>query len=158
MTVQRWVGLNEIAMLALNAAHEMETSPLDAIAFRALLAQAFHVGWVRDDALMIALDHQANYASQNFKWFQKRYQRFIYVDRVMVSHQARGQGLARRLYEELFAKASMDGHEVVCCEINVDPPNRASDVFHAEMRFEELDRVRLLNGKKTVRYMLRSLS
>ena len=34
----------------------------------------------------------------------------------------------------------MPGHTVLCCEINVDPPNVASDRFHGAFGFEEVGR------------------
>ena len=42
------------------------------------------------------------------------------------------------------------------CEVNSDPPNPASDVFHAAMGFSVTGEALLDNGK-TVRYMARLL-
>ncbi|WP_324263020.1 GNAT family N-acetyltransferase [Altererythrobacter sp. H2] len=107
-------------------------------------------------ALLIAFDQHADYDSPNFLWFRDRYNRFVYVDRIIVAADARGQGLARQLYAQLFELAGHAGHVVVTCEINSDPPNPASDAFHAAAGFAEAGRAALANGK-TVRYLTRAL-
>jgi len=146
-------------MLALNQAHEKETSVLDSGALHALLAQAFHVG-LRDggrDALLIALDQDAAHLSPNFQWFKSRYPRFVYIDRVIVASSRRGLGLARNLYEELFAAAARAGHVLIGCEVNFEPPNPVSDAFHEALRFREIGRATLMEGKKIVRYLARDI-
>jgi uncharacterized protein len=150
---------DEAAMLALNSAHVAETSFLEAAELRALLAQAFHVG-TRDagrEAFLIALDQDANYASPNFQWFKSRHQRFVYVDRVIVAASQRGRGLARLLYEELITAAAQARHTLIGCEVNVEPPNLASDAFHAALGFAEVGRAVLPGGTKRVRYLTREI-
>jgi len=149
--------MDENAMLALNQQHRIETSDLDAAKLRALIAQAFHVGLAEEGraAFLIALDQDAMSASPNFQWFKSRYRRFVYVDRVIVSAERRGRGLARGLYEELFAAAAQAGHSLVGCEVNVEPPNPASDAFHEALRFDEVGRATLDGGEKSVRYLIR---
>lgn len=147
------------AILALNAAHERETSPLDHAALTTLLTTARHVG-LRDRgaaAFLIALDQDAEYASVNFQWFQARYPRFLYVDRIIVAASARGRGLARSLYEDLFEAARAIGHDAIGCEVNMAPPNPASDAFHAKLGFQEVGSAEIAGGAKTVRYLLKSV-
>ena len=148
------------AALALNAAHEAQTGPLDAAALQALCDQAFRVRAVGGgaDALLIALDQSAAYDSPNFIWFRERYDRFVYVDRVIVSPAMRGHGLARRLYADLFDAAARAGHVRVCCEVNADPPNPVSEAFHAAMGFTVVGQQDLADRGKSVRYMERPLT
>ena len=146
------------AMLALNNAHATELSWLEPERLRHLIGQAFHarrVGTV--DAFLLAFDQDADYDSPNYLWFRNRYTRFVYVDRIVVAPCARGQGLARRLYADLFDHATQAGHEIVTCEINSDPPNPASDAFHAAMGFSETGAAAIHGGSKMVRYFVRSL-
>lgn len=146
------------ALLELNNAHAVETSLLDAARLTHLLGVAFMATAIgRHAALLIALDQDADYDSPNFSWFQRRLDRFVYVDRLIVNATHRGQGLAKRLYRDLFAAAVVAGHSHVVCEVNVDPPNPASDTFHATLGFTELGRDRLANGK-TVRYLSRTVA
>lgn len=108
------------------------------------------------DALLLAFDQDAAYDNPNFNWFKARYPRFVYVDRIVVSAAARGRGLARALYRDLFARAA--GYERVVCEVNADPPNPASDAFHAALGFEAVGSARLPGTDKTVRYFSRPLA
>lgn len=141
-------------LLALNGAHEVETSALSRPALQALLTQAFHWAAPGDgrDGLLIALDQNADYDSPNFLWFTARHPRFIYIDRIIVAEHARGAGLARGLYGDLMAKMRDLGHKLLVCEVNLDPPNPASLAMHLAMGFEKLGETRLPNGK-TVAYL-----
>ena len=69
----------------------------------------------------------------------------------------RKRGLANRLYEDLFRNAAAAGHDLVVCEVNSDPPNPASDAFHAALGFVEVGHAAIHGGAKTVRYLARSL-
>jgi predicted GNAT superfamily acetyltransferase len=147
------------AILALNRAHTMETSALEAADLQSLLAQAFHVGTCERGrgAFLIALDQGAIYSSPNFQWFKSRYERFVYVDRIIVAPSQRGRGLARLLYEELIAAAARARHVLIGCEVNEEPPNPASDAFHEAMGFAEVGRAILPGGAKRVRYLTREI-
>jgi len=148
------------AMLALNQAHERETSALDMARLRALTDKAFHLGVSEHgrDAFLIALDQGATYGSANFAWFKARYNRFVYIDRVIVATHARGAGVARKLYEDLFRAAAAEGHALVGCEVYKEPPNPVSDAFHARLGFTIIGEAISADGEKTVRYMARSLA
>lgn len=144
-------------LLTLNNAHALELSLLDAPQMAHLVGEAFLAARIGEaDALILAFDQEADYDGLNFQWFKARFDRFVYVDRVVVAEQARGRGLARALYLRLFDLAKAAGHERITCEINADPPNPASDAFHAALGFEAIGEARLPNGK-TVRYFERRL-
>ena len=146
------------AILALNNAHARELSWLEPERLDHLVGQAFLVLRAgAADAFLMTFDQDAGYDSENFLWFRARYPRFVYVDRVVVADRARGRGLARRLYEALFDKARAAGHTLVTCEVNADPPNPASDAFHAALGFTEVGQAALKGGEKTVCYFAREL-
>ncbi len=105
----------------------------------------------------MAFDQDADYDSPNYLWFRERYPRFVYVDRIVVAPAVRKRGLANRLYEDLFEAAIDAGHERVVCEVNSDPPNPASDAFHAALGFVEVGQASIHGGAKTVRYLARPL-
>ncbi len=112
-------------------------------------------------AFILAFDQGANYNSPNFDWHKENLKQvhgagtppFFYVDRVVVSPNHQRRGLARRLYEELFAHADARGHGRVLCEVNSDPPNPASDAFHASLGFKRMGEARLPERQKTVQYL-----
>lgn len=150
---------HEPTVLALNNEHAAELSWLERERLSRLLREAFHARRIGElDAFMIAFDQDADYDSPNFLWFRDRYPHFVYVDRIAVAAHARGRGLARRLYLDLFDHARAAGHVVVTCEVNSEPPNPASDAFHAALGFEEVGSAAIHGGKKTVRYFARALA
>ena len=152
--------MDEDAILALNAAHEVETSPLNRSQLRSLLAETFHLGLKGpggSHGFLIAYDQNAKYDSPNFLWFQRQFETFVYVDRVIVAREMQGRGLARRLYEDLFARAVSAGHQRVVCEVNEQPPNPASDAFHTALGFEIAGRAELAGRGKVVRYLMKPL-
>lgn len=146
------------AILALNNDHAVELSFCEPAQMQQLIAMAYLACGTADaSALLISFESNAAYTSENFLWFQMRYTRFIYVDRVVVSPQARGQGLARQLYEALFTKARADGFTQIMCEVNSDPPNPGSDAFHTALGFSEIGAQKLAARNKSVRYMLKAI-
>lgn len=142
------------ALLALNNAHARELSWLAPARLEHLVAQAFMARRIGNiDAFLLALDQDADYDSPNFRWFRVRYQRFVYVDRIVVAASARGRGYARWLYDDLFAHARRAGHDRVFCEVNSSPPNPQSDAFHAALGFVEVGAASVYEGSRTVRYL-----
>lgn len=149
---------DEAAILALNNEHAAELSWLEPERLSYLLGQAFHTRRIgRLEAFLMAFDQDAAYDSPNYLWFRSRYPRFVYVDRVVVANAARGRGHARRLYTDLFDVAARAGHTLVTCEVNAEPPNPASDAFHAALGFTEVGDAVIHGGAKSVRYFERKI-
>jgi predicted GNAT superfamily acetyltransferase len=147
------------AILALNNAHAVELSWLEPTRLATLLGRAFRARRIGEaEAFLMAFDQDADYDSPNYLWFRARHQHFVYVDRVAVSAEARGRGHARRLYADLIAAARKAGHGMVACEVNSDPPNPASDAFHAALGFTEVGQAAIHGGSKTVRYLMLPLA
>jgi uncharacterized protein len=145
-------------ILVLNNAHATELSWLTLERLRELISRAFFTRCIGDaEAFLLAFDQAADYDSPNFLWFRSRYERFVYVDRIVVAPEARGRGHARQLYDELLERARPAGHQRVVCEVNSDPPNPASDAFHAALGFAEVGSATLPGGAKKVRYLQRLL-
>jgi predicted GNAT superfamily acetyltransferase len=144
------------ALLALNNAHAQELSWLEPERLEYLVGEAFLARRIGNlDAFLLAFDQGARYDSPNYLWFRNRYQRFVYVDRIVVASAARGRGCARRLYHDLFDYALRDGHDHVFCEVNLSPPNPVSDAFHAALGFVEVGTAEV--GNRIVRYLSRAL-
>jgi uncharacterized protein len=145
-------------ILALNNAHAVELSWLDLDRLKLLVRQAFYARMIGSaDAFLLAFDQSADYDSPNYMWFRRRYTRFVYVDRIVVAPSMRGRGYARLLYTDLFEEAHRAAHHVVVCEVNSNPPNPASDAFHAVFESGEVGRATIHQGGKTVRYLARAL-
>lgn len=148
------IGASELApLLLLNNLYARETSALDAERLADLVSQAFYARAINcEDAFLIALDQDATYSSPNFLWFRERFEKFVYVDRVITADHARQRGYARALYQDLFATAKLAGHQRIVCEVNSDPPNPASQAFHSSLGFLIIGTAQL-EAIKTVDYM-----
>jgi uncharacterized protein len=152
-------SLDAAAVLSLNNANAKETSVLDDVDLKTLLDIAFYARGVDRGAtaFLIALEDTAAYVNPNFMWFKASRGSFVYIDRIIVSSSARGQGIARILYEDLFAAAKRSGRDRVVCEINIEPPNPVSVAFHVSMGFEAVGQAAIHSGRKTVRYFEKRL-
>jgi uncharacterized protein len=145
------------ALLALNNAHSRELGQIDMERlehFASVATLAIAIGQIgQPDAFLLAFDHAVPAQGPNHAWFLARHPRFLYVDRICVSPEARKRGLARALYAAVFAEADRRGTPVVCCEVNTEPPNPVSDAFHAALGFSEVGRAFLSDRGKSVRYL-----
>ncbi len=149
---------NMPALLSLNNAHAVELSKLTLERLGQLLAISFYSCTAPDaSGFLMCFDQYADYDSFNFLWFKARYQRFVYIDRVVVSPAARGKGLAGRFYAGLSEKAASSGHTMITCEVNSDPPNPASDAFHNRLGFVEVGQARLAHAEKSVRFLAKDI-
>ena len=146
-------------MHGLNELHAIELSSLSSERFTRLVEQASYAKVIDDRAaFLLAFDQDADYDGANFHWFKARLSRFVYVDRIAVSKAQRGKGLARTFYQDLFQHALAWDNPHVVCEVNSDPPNPASNAFHASLGFAEMGQAKLDDGTKTVRYLSLELS
>ncbi|MBM4384756.1 MAG: GNAT family N-acetyltransferase [Deltaproteobacteria bacterium] len=149
------------AILALNAESVHFLSPLDAVRLAALHREAaLRLVACRANevaAFLLAFREGAAYDSENYRWFAARYPRFLYVDRVVVSAAQRGQRIGDALYAALFAHARESEVSTVVCEYDLDPPNPASQRFHAKHGFREVGTQLVAGGKKRVSMQLLEL-
>lgn len=137
--------------LDLNNRYATELSLQTLDGFKGLVARAIYAKWCPGETgFLIALDERADYANPNFEWFRSRFAQFVYIDRVVVDEAHRGRGLARQLYEDLFRTVD---RSLVVCEVNIVPPNPASDAFHARLGFSAVGSAMLPDRQKTVRYL-----
>ena len=110
------------------------------------------------DGFLIAFDETSPYDGGHFQMFKSRYDRFVYVDRIAVAAHAQGQGIAAALYADLFAWARTQGQTRITCEVNIQPPNAASEAFHTRLGFREIGQATIEDGAKTVNYLVRELN
>ena len=147
--------------LALNNLAVPHVNSHDKASLAALIDQAWFCQQARADEKMqgflLVLMKGQPYASLNYAWFCERYDDFAYVDRIVVSAANRGQGLARALYESLFAEARAAGLVSVCCEVNLEPPNPNSLAFHQHLGFAEVGQQETDGGSKKVCLLVKNL-
>lgn len=126
-------------LLAANAAEVPAVGDLDVDRLEALVAMAESALVVArgEDPLgfVIALPPGVAYGSPNYRWLSSRYDRFVYVDRIVVTPAAQGLGLGRRLYDAVVERTSAPR---LVAEVNTRPRNDASLAFHARYGFVEV--------------------
>ncbi len=144
-------------LLALNNSHAVELSWVEKQHFEYMILNAVYArGVAPAKAFLIAFDQTALYDNVNFLWFRARYEHFIYVDRIVVDSAFRGQGAARALYEDLFELARSQRQSLIVCEVNADPPNPASHIFHKRLGFKHVGESLIPSGKR-VQYLAKHI-
>lgn len=130
-------------ILRLNEENVEVLSPMDEAGLRRFAADAelFLTAEVEGvpAAFLIALREGVGwYGSENYLWFRRKYEKFLYIDRVVIDTPYRGLGIGRRLYQAVFDRARQTGVASVTAEVDTVPYNGASLRFHAAMGFREV--------------------
>ncbi len=142
------------AILELN--HELVhfLSPLDIDSLINLgeMAEMFKVVEVNEElaAFLIAVRENKPYASVNYKWFLDNYEKFLYVDRVVVSEKYQHIGIGKLIYNEVISHAKQTDINKITAEIDIMPPNPISLKFHKVFGFNEVGKQLIYDGKKEV--------
>jgi len=125
---------------------QLELSPY----FRTILSEGNVI------AFLLGMSETARYQSLNFLWFQKRYPKFVYVDRIVVCEKFHRAGLGSTLYAD-FEKLAKLRDCPMACEVNIHPPNPISIQFHQSFGFKEVGQQDTQNGEKRVSLMLKNI-
>jgi uncharacterized protein len=127
-------------------------SPLDPQRLAMLAGQAAYHRVIELDgrvvAFLLAFREGSGYDSPNYLWFERAYDEFVYIDRVVVAPDMQGRKLGNQLYDDLFAFARAQQVSKVTCEFYTEPPNDVSRRFHARYGFEEVGSQELAGGKR----------
>ena len=115
--------------------------------FKIILHNNYPVGFC------IGLMPGKDYSSENYIWVNKRYNSFIYVDRIVIDEKYRNIGIGSYLYTHLV-KMYYGKVENIICEVNILPHNKPSINFHKKYGFKEIGQKDTENGKKRVSYMM----
>lgn len=147
------VSLNNAAVPAVNALRRQDLERF------AVIAPHFRVAAVdgRTAGMMIALGPGVDYDSPNYRWFERHYDGFLYVDRIIVDPSVRSAGLGARLYDDLATVARGSGVPRVACEVNLRPANDRSLRFHERLGFKAVGTQDTDNGAKTVQLLVKDL-
>ena len=114
--------------------------------FRSLKIEEKLVGF------LIALTPGKEYYSVNYKWFEKRFDSFMYVDRIVIDPSYQGNGLGKAFYNDLV-DFSNNKTDRITCEVNIRPKNEGSMIFHEKYGFVQVGTQTTENGKKEVSLM-----
>ena len=87
-------------------------------------------------------DEKTYYDSLNYLYFKNRYQKFLYVDRIIIAGEYQKKGYGQQLYDFVIDTHNPD---IFCCEVNITPPNRQSLSFHQKYGFKEIGQQNVYN-------------
>ena len=148
LDLSRILELNKAAIPAVNLLNEVE--------IRNLFSQAayFHSLWLNQQVIgfLIALGPGANYNSPNYRWFELRYDQFLYVDRIVIDPIHQGLGYGRMFYDNLREFTGQKFPRITC-EVNLQPKNATSLRFHQRYGFRQVGVQETEGGAKQVSLM-----
>ncbi len=104
---------------------------------------------------LLAMTADTPYESENFRWFRKHHDSFVYIDRVVVKPEFRGLGVGKVFYADIESFSETRA-PVLACEVNLEPRNDASLLFHGAFGFNEVGQ-HVYNGKR-VSLMVKQLT
>jgi len=125
--------------------------PVESVRWFAQNAACFRVAEMQGKlvGVLIAVTATCGYQSQYFLWFAERYAEFLYIDRIVVAEQARGQRIAWQLYEDVERCARKLSLPWVA-DVYSNPPNDVSLTFHKRFGFCRVGRQWVENNTKEV--------
>lgn len=160
MKVRDAVAADHAAILALNNGAVPHVNALSVEDLAWLSGHAIFFRVVEDAVgvlgFALVLPSGGDYWSDNYKWFAARYDRFVYLDRVVIADRARRRGAGRALYDALFAFVR-GAWPRVTLEVNLRPPNPDSERFHAALGFTTVGVREYNDGASAVLMMVREM-
>lgn len=148
------------SVLALNNAAGPTILPLDCARIRWFYDNAdyFRVAEASGHlaGFLIALREDADYDSPNFRWFRAHYERFAYIDRIVVARPYRGLGLGRLFYADVTSYAETRS-PVLTCEVFLEPRDDVSLLFHGTSGFAEVGQQVMPANERRVALLAKTL-
>lgn len=128
------------AVLAINNAAGPSILPMDAARLRFFWEHADYFRVAEQEGVvtgfLIAMSHAAPHDSPNFLWFRERYERFLYIDRIVIARPRQGHGRGRAFYADVQSFAELRW-PLLCCEVFLQPGTNHALLFHGSFGFRE---------------------
>lgn len=142
----------EVLQLNEDLVHFLSHLDMNSLVKLGNMAEMFKVVQIEGkvEAFLIALREGKKYGSLNYKWFSENFDKFLYVDRIVVSEKCHKMGIGKLIYDEVFKHAKETGIKTVTAEIDIMPENPVSLKFHAAFGFKEVGKQFVAGGKKQV--------
>lgn len=138
------------------------TSPMDMARIAQLDELGFYHKVICEDGIvlgfLLAMTDDCVYDSDNYRWFNQRFNQFAYIDRVVIDTLHHGRRLGQQLYKNLFEFAQQKDINTVCCEYNLVPANPNSAIFHMQLGFKEVHRLSSNDVDKLVSMQAKELT
>ena len=99
---------------------------------------------------LMAMDQNTDYDSINFLWFKDKFNKFYYIDRVIVDESMRGKGIASLLYRELI---DIKQDIPLVAEVSINPSNEGSVIFRDKIGFKDVGTLTSCDKKVRMYYL-----
>ena len=133
-----------VRVLEINNANTPGVSELTFAELESDLSNSLHALVIDNErgdvcAFCITFDPNAPDAGANHQWFAERYKSFVYLDRIAIDSNHQNRGLGALLYQSVEQRMLKSAeHSLLCCEVNLEPPNPGSLRFHKRIGFTEI--------------------
>ena len=133
-----------VRVLEINNANTPGVSELTFAELESDLSNSLHALVIDNErgdvcAFCITFDPNAPDAGANHQWFAERYKSFVYLDRIAIDSKHQNRGLGALLYQTVEQRMLDSAeHSLLCCEVNLEPPNPGSLRFHKRIGFTEV--------------------
>jgi len=153
LTLSEIEQADHAGVLTLNQASQPHVNGLSLDELQQLIDWSCYRRVLRDGeriaGFLLALPTGLPYQSLNYRWFSRHYDDFVYIDRVAVSPPYQRRGLGVQLYQDLHRYAEGRTRRVAC-EVNLEPRNDPSLVFHDRLGYQAVGSQATEGGAKTV--------
>ena len=143
---ERILQLNEEFVYYLNQMSAEQLSIYNAYAELNLIAEIDG----KVEAFVLAFRENTDYDYITYVLFKERYEKFLYIDRIVVSDKCQGLGVGSMLYDKIMDHARNTGVSLVTAEVDSDPPNPVSLGFHEKFGFKNMGNVAIPGTDKLV--------
>ena len=129
------------SVLAMNNAAGIGILPMDAAKVRFFWENADYFRVAEVDGLiagfLIAVSHDAAHDSSNFLWCRERYEKFLYIDRIVIASARRSVGVGRVFYGDVQSFAEVR-YPHLAAEVFIENDNHPALIFHGSFGFREV--------------------
>jgi predicted GNAT superfamily acetyltransferase len=162
VTIDEAIDCDTASILKLNELSVAVLNPMDEARYKWLSSMASILWCARVDervaGFLLGFSEGCNaYDSDNYRWFNRHYDNFIYVDRIVIDAGFRSAGIGRAFYQRLEDWARQQGKPMLCAEVDIEPPNPGSLKFHQRQGFAEVGQQAYGDEGKRVILMAREL-
>jgi len=141
--VRNIVGTDVTRVLEINNANTPGVSELTLSELETDIKNCLHALAIDNEhgevcAFCITFAPDAPHAGVNHQWFADRFESFVYLDRIAIDSNHQNRGLGALLYQTVEQRMLESAeHSLLCCEVNLEPPNPGSLRFHKRIGFVE---------------------
>lgn len=151
-TIRPLASADRASVLRLNAENRPALAALDAIDLDRLLEYDGHHLVTVDSmgevvGFLLSFPRDSRYDDSEINELRQRVsESFHYICQVAIASTHRGRRIGRALYDALAVVARTRGDRLLCCDVNLAPPNPASLAFHEHLGFERIGTGTASNG------------